>query len=121
MRTLSALTIAILLSVSMQAQTTTASASWNQPEAPTVASAFVTTMKVDAAAPIPLTTTCVAATVPATGSSCSATFPLAAPTGPHSYTLQVCAGTFCSSTSVNGAAPGTNGFKISVTVVITTP
>lgn len=113
------LTLALVLTLPAfcSAQTITATAQWNQVEPPAVASTFVNTMKVDTGAFVGLTASCVAA---GTGSSCSAPFTVAAPTLSHSYVLLVCTGTFCSSTSTSGQAPGTGGLKILITVTVST-
>lgn len=107
--------IALAFASTVHAQTT-ATATWTQAETPAIASAYQESLQIDAAAPVTLTATCVAA---GAGSTCSAPFALTAPTVSHTYLLTVCNAGFCAATSTNGAVPGLGNFKIKVTVTVT--
>lgn len=101
------------------AEAQTATAGWNQSEPPAASNAFTYTMKVDTLAATPLTQTCVVA---GSGSACTATFPLANPTAVHTYVLTATNSFGSIATTLGpGAPPGTSGFKVQVTVVVTVP
>ena len=98
----------------------TAQILWTQSDPLAKAQAETFTLKVDAAAPTALTAACTQ--IDANNSACSA--PIAAPTpGNHTYTLTATNAFGSASTTVGpGSAPGVpGGFKLVITITVTTP
>jgi hypothetical protein len=108
----------MLTGSSTSAQTTTWKLTWDQPEAPAVANGAVYTLKVDAAAPSPLTVVCVAAVgVPGMLSTCTSPMPTLS-NGSHTLVVTA-ANAFGSNASapLAGAPPGTP-FQLRITIQI---
>lgn len=108
------LLIALLVLPSVVGAQTTTKVTWTHTEAPTLASAFVFALKVDAAAAAPLTAVCVAA---GTGSSCTATIPALTPAASHTLILTA-SNAFGSTSSdpLTGSPPSKPTITITITV-----
>jgi len=109
--------LALLLAPALEAQVPAVRVQWDHTEAPALASTFAFTYKLDAAAPIPLTATCVAN---GTGSRCSAPIaPLAA--GQHTiFVTATSALGSATSAPLTGASPSTP-VNVTIAIVISIP
>ena len=114
----------LAFSIPLSAQTTVF-ASWGQAEDTPTAQGFVYSLKIDGGAFTTLTAQC-SPVSPGVGSLCGATVTgLANPAAAHTFVLQACTadGTKCAATSATsgaGSAPNTTGFKVVITVTVTT-